>query len=100
MKDSPINDLLTLVLLAVFVTAVLVGGWCVADRYRRFATFQTQIERLRAEIESLQEERKRLAYEGDILEKDPLAWETAVRERLGYTREGEVIVRVETESHT
>ena len=100
MKDSPINDLWTLTLLAVFVTSVLVGGWCVTDRYRSLAGLESQIERLRIEIQALESERNRLAQEGDVLENDPFAWETAVRERLGYTREGEVIVRIETDSHT
>lgn len=94
------NDLLTLVLLASLVITILVGGWCVADRHRRLAAFENQLERLQAEIEGLCAERDRLSSEGDALENDPFALEAAVRERLGYIRKGEVLIRVVAEPQT
>ena len=94
------NDWVTLVLVVSLIVAILVGGWCVAERHRRLLAFENQLERLQAEIESLCAERDRLKSEGDALESDPFAWEAAVRERLGYIRKGEVIVRTHAESRT
>lgn len=93
-------DLLTIVLLATLVITIVLGGWCVAERYQRLAAFENQLDRLRAEIESLSVERDGLKSAGDALQSDPVALEAAVRERLGYIREGEVIVRVVAEPQT
>ncbi|HPA45006.1 MAG TPA: septum formation initiator family protein [bacterium] len=97
LKSSIIHDLFTLTLMILLVTAVLVGGWCVAERHQRLAIFEKQVDRVQTEISELTGELDRLKAEAKALETDPLAWEAAVRERLGYTRKGEVVVKSETE---
>ncbi len=97
-RENPLTDLLSLVLLVTFATTIFVGGWCVADRHRRLAAFENQLERIREEIATLSLNRDRLRAQGDALANDPLAWEAAVRERLGYIREGEVIVKPSVDS--
>jgi len=97
-RESPLTDLLSLSLLVAFAVTVFVGGWCVTERHRRLAAFENQLERIRGEIAVLSAERGRLRTEGNALAMDPLAWEAAVRNRLGYIRQGEVIVKLPVDS--
>ncbi len=97
LKNGILHDLFTPALMILLLAAVLVGGWFVAERHQRLAVFEKQVERVQTEILDLTRERDRLRAEAKALETDPLAWEGAVRERLGYTRKGEVVVKWKAE---
>lgn len=91
------NDLVALFLLLTLIVTILLGAWCVADRHRRLSSLEAQLVRLRADIEDLSVERDSLEKEAALLQNDPLTLERAIRERLGYIRKGEVLVKVSVE---
>ena len=92
------HNLLTLVLLGILLTTVLVGGWCVTNRYRDLSAFENRLKTVQTEVDCLKEQCKSLETEGTALEFDLVSVESAVRQRLGYIREAEVVVRAATGS--
>lgn len=79
--------------------AVLLGsiGWLQYSGVRTILDLHTALSeeaRIDAQIQTVQEENRKIEAEIDRLENDDLALEEKVREKLLYTREGEVLERM------
>jgi cell division protein FtsB len=94
--DLGIWQKLTRVVIILFVLALLlvVGKWYLPliqqnERYRK------EILRLDAQKQQLEQTSKKLKASADALRYDPKAVERLARERLGYAKPGETVVRFE-----
>jgi cell division protein FtsB len=94
--DLGIWGKLTRVVIFLFLLAVLLG---IAVWYlpliKQNERMRKEILRLDAEIQKEKEGNKRFKTSIETLQSDPKAVERLARERLGYARAGEVVVRFE-----
>lgn len=94
--DLGIWEKLTRVVVFLFVLALLlvVGKWYLPliqqnERYR------SEILRLDVQKQQLEQTNRQLKASADALRYDPKAVERLARERLGYAKPGETVVRFE-----
>jgi len=84
----------TISVLAVAI-AVVLGAFGVlgATVWRQFEVYEKREQLRRDELSALKAEHRRQAAYLKRATSDPAFFERVVRDRLGYSREGEVIVR-------
>ncbi len=81
---------------AVVVALVLAVGSAVAEGgFRRYFKLTRDVQALKERNGRLAEENARLRREVEALRDDPRALERAVREELGYVRDGELVFNLE-----
>jgi len=76
-------------IIAVFVAAILILVFCPLVCKRRQMRLKNEV--LKERIERLEAENSKLLQEKEALENDPVFLEREAREKLGITRENEVI---------
>jgi cell division protein FtsB len=64
---------------------------------RKWRRLSGEARRIEAENHDLARENERLRHEVRALRYDPAAIERAIREDLGYTREGELLLKLDEE---
>lgn len=67
------------------------------DGLRKWRRLSGEARRMEAENRDLARENERLRREAHALQVDPRAIERAVREDLGYTRQGELVLKLDEE---
>jgi cell division protein FtsB len=94
--DLGIWDKLTRVaLFLIFLAVLLLVGWEYLPLIRLNERMRQRIYSLDSQIQKEQEESKRLKTAYDALRYDPKAIERLARERLGYAKTGETVIRFE-----
>jgi cell division protein FtsL len=95
--DHGIWSKLTKIVVGLIVLAVLLLiGMCYLPQIQENTRMRTEINRLDAQIKAEQEKSDRLQAEIDALRNDPKTIERLAREKLGYARPDETVVRFET----
>src|SRR5208282_5675839 len=88
---------LTKVVVGLVVIAILLLiGMCYLPLIQENARMRTDIYRLDAQLQKEDENSKRLQTEIDALRNDPGTVERLTREKLGYARPDETVIRFET----
>lgn len=82
-------SLLAVALLSVIIVFTVIG----LDEYRKYEAYQEREAIYRRELARLHEQHEQQAAYLKRLLEDEAFFEHVVRERLGYSREGEVIIR-------
>lgn len=80
------------------VAALLAIGLWYAPVIKRNERMRKEILRLDNQIQKEEEERRQLKAAVDALSRDPKAVERLAREKLGYARPGETVIRFEEAS--
>ncbi len=94
--DLGIWSRLTQAVVALVAAAVLLLiGMTYLPLIDKNEQFRRRIDRLDAELETQKQESKRLQAEFDALRSDPLTVERLAREKLGYARTNETVIRFE-----
>jgi cell division protein FtsL len=95
--DHGIWSKLTKIVVGLIVLAVLLLiGMCYLPQIQENTRMRTEINRLDAQIKAEQEKSDRLQAEIDALRNDPKTVERLAREKLGYARPDETVVRFES----
>jgi cell division protein FtsB len=90
------NQLTRVVIFLLFIAGILgVAVWYM-PLINQNERFRKEILRLEACIQKEEETSKQLKNSIDALRRDPKAIERLARERLGYGKPGETIIRFET----
>jgi cell division protein FtsB len=94
--DLGIWGKLTRVVIFLFVLAILliIGEWYL-PLIRQNERMRKENLRLDAQIQKAEETSRQLKASIDVLKYDPKAVERLARERLGYARPGETVIRFE-----
>jgi cell division protein FtsB len=94
--DLGIWGKLTRVVIILFVLAILliIGEWYL-PLIRQNERMRKENLRLDAQIQKAEETSRQLKASIDVLKYDPKAVERLARERLGYARPGETVIRFE-----
>jgi cell division protein FtsB len=91
---ASIWDKLTRVVIALFVIAILLGiGIWYLPLIRQNERMREQVLRLDAQIQTEEETRKQTSGAIDAMRNDPQTVEREAREKLGYAKPGETVVR-------
>jgi cell division protein FtsB len=94
--DLGIWSKLTKVVVALVVTAfVLLIGMCYVPPIQQNERMRVDILRLQTELQKQEEISKQLKAEIDAIRNDPKALERLTREKLGYARPTETVIRFE-----
>jgi len=94
--DLGIWSKLTKVVVGLVVLAVLLLiGMCYLPLIHQNERMRTEIYRLDAQLQKEEEKSKQLKAEIDALRNDPKTVERLTREKLGYARPDETVVRFE-----
>ena len=94
--DLGIWSKLTQAVVALVVIAVLLLiGMTYLPLIDKNEQFRRRIDRLDAELEKQQQQSKQLQAEFDALRNDPKTVERLAREKLGYARTNETVIRFE-----
>jgi len=94
--DLGIWSKLTKVVVGLVVLAVLLLiGMCYLPLIQQNERMRTDIYRLDAQLQKEEEKSKQLKAEIDALRNDPKTVERLTREKLGYARPDETVVRFE-----
>ena len=78
--------------IGIFITIILILAFCPLLCKRRQMRLENEV--LKEKIEQLKAENINLLQEKESLENDPVFLEREAREKLGITRENEVIYKV------
>ena len=98
--DLGIWSKLTKVVVALLVTAfLLLIGMCYVPLIHQNERMRSDIMRLQTQLQKEEEVSKQLKAEIDALRNDPQTIERLTREKLGYAKPGETVIRFE-QSHT
>jgi cell division protein FtsB len=99
--DLRIWDKLTRVAVFLFFVAflIVVAVWYLPV-IQRNERMRRQIVRLDAQVQKAEETKKQLKNASDSLMHDPKAVERLARERLGYARPGETVIRFDPATNT
>ena len=89
------DKLTPVVIFLVFVAGVLLVGVWYLPLIRQNERMRKEIFRLDTSIQKEQECNRQLRVSIDALQHDPKAVERLARERLGYAKPGEVVIRFE-----
>jgi cell division protein FtsB len=81
------------VILLSLVAGLLAVGLWYAPVIKRNQRMRTVILRLDAQIQKAEQERKQLETSVEALNRDPKAVERLAREKLGYAKPGETVIR-------
>ena len=94
--DLGIWSKLTKVVVALLITAfVLLIGMCYLPLIRQNERMRADILRLHTQLEKEEETSKQLRAEIDFLRNNPKTLERLTREKLGYARPDEMVIRFE-----
>jgi cell division protein FtsB len=94
--DLGIWSKLTKLVVALVVLAILLLiGWCYLPLIHKNERMRKEIYRLDAELQKSQEMSRELKSEIDALRNDPKTVERLAREKLGYARTNETVIRFE-----
>jgi cell division protein FtsB len=94
--DLGIWSKLTKIVVGLVVLAILLLiGMCYLPLIRQNEQFQRENLRLQRELEKESEKSKQLQSQIDALRNDPKTIERLTREKLGYARPDETVVRFE-----
>ena len=88
MKRSRILNVLLILLLVVFVLYLFFGNHGLV----RYYELKTELELLRQHNAELERQNEQLARQVKVLREDVRAIENAIRQELGYVKEGELVV--------
>src|SRR5271155_427051 len=92
--DTGIWDKLTRVVIFLFVVAILLGiGIWYLPLIHQNERMREEVLRLDEQIQKEEEIRKQSSAAIDAMHNDPATVERAAREKLGYAKPGETIVR-------
>lgn len=95
--DLSIWDKLTRVMLVLFVVAVMMG---VAATYypllKQNERMRAVVYRLETEIREEENRQRQLSSSIEAMVKDPATVERLAREKLGYAKPGETVIRFES----
>jgi len=95
--DLGIWSKLTKVVVGLVVLAVLLLiGMCYLPLIQENTRMRTQILKLDQQLQTEQEKSQRLQSQIDALRNDPKTVERLAREKLGYARPDETVIRFET----
>src|SRR5512135_1776451 len=89
------DKLTPVVIFLVFVAGVLLVGVWYLPLIRQNERMRKEILRLDTSIQKEQEGNRQLRVSIEALQYDPKAVERLARERLGYAKPGEVVIRFE-----
>jgi cell division protein FtsB len=90
-RSIPLKKKLILLFLAVFILTLFISSFNTKGGLLALYRQKLLYDQLKAEIEFLKEENRRLAYEIKALREDPFYIEKIAREELTLAREGEII---------
>jgi cell division protein FtsL len=90
-KSIPLKNKLILLFLAVFILTLFISSFNTKGGLLALYRQKLLYDQLKAEIEFLKEDNRRLAYEIKALREDPRYIEKIAREELILAREGEII---------
>ena len=94
--DLGIWSKLTKVVVALLITAfVLLIGMCYLPLIRQNERMRADILRLHTQLQKEEETSKQLRAEIDFLRNNPKTLERLTREKLGYARPDEMVIRFE-----
>ena len=94
--DLGIWSKLTKVVVALLITAfVLLIGMCYLPLMRQNERMRADILRLHTQLQKEEETSKQLRAEIDFLRNNPKTLERLTREKLGYARPDEMVIRFE-----
>ena len=79
----------------VAIAVLLLIGMTYLPQIQKNERFRREIDRLDAELEKQKEQSKRLQMEFDALRNDPKTVERLAREKLGYAKPDETVIRFE-----
>ena len=89
------SKLTKLVVALVVIAILLLIGMCYLPLIQQNERMRTDIYRLDAQLQKEEEKSKQLKAEIDALRNDPKTVERLTREKLGYARPDETVVRFE-----
>lgn len=94
--NTGIWDKLTRVVIFLFVIAILLGiGIWYLPLIHQNEQFRKEVLRLDGQIQKEEDARKQSSTAIDAMHNDPQTVERAAREKLGYAKPGETVVRFE-----
>ena len=94
--DLGIWSKLTKVVVTLVITAfVLLIGMCYVPLIHQNERMRSDILRLQTQLQKEEDNSKRLKAEIDTLRNDPKTLERLTREKLGYAKSDEMIIRFE-----
>ena len=94
--DLGIWSKLTKVVVALLITAfVLLIGMCYLPLIRQNERMRADILRMQTQLQKEEETSKQLRTEIDFLRNNPKSVERLTREKLGYARPDEMVIRFE-----
>ena len=80
----------------VGIAVLLLIGMTYVPQIEKNETFRRRIDRLDAELEKQRQQSRQLQAEFDALRNDPKTVERLAREKLGYAKADETVIRFET----
>lgn len=92
------DGLTRLVVFLLFIAGVLGVALWYFPLIKQNENYRKEILRLEAQINKQEETGKQLRAQIESLKRDPKAMERLARERLGYAKPGETVVRFEERS--
>lgn len=97
--EDSIWDKLTRVVIVLLLLAalVLIGVWYL-PLIRQNERMRREVMRLDAQVQLESDAKRQLTQQVDSLNNDPKAIERLAREKLGYAKPGETVIRFETNS--
>ena len=100
MKPEPgiWNKLTWIVIFLIIVAGVIALGSRYLPLIQKNEGMRREIHRLETELETEKEVARRLQQEIDLLTKDPAAREREIRAKLGFAREGEMVIRFDADT--
>jgi cell division protein FtsB len=100
MKPEPgiWNKLTWIVIVLIIIAGLIALGSRYLPLIQRNERMRREIHRLETELETEKQTARQLQQEIDLLTKDPAALEREIRSRLGLAREGETVIRFDTET--
>lgn len=94
--DTGIWDKLTRVVIVLFIVAALLGiGIWYLPVIKKNERMRKEIVRLDEQVQKEQEANRQLKTANDAMLNDPKTVERVAREKLGYAKPGETVVRFE-----
>lgn len=90
------GKLITVVVGLVVIAIMLLIGMCYLPLIQENARMRAKIYQLDAQLQKEEEISKQLQTEIDALRNDPKTVERLAREKLGYARPDETVIRFET----
>lgn len=94
-EDSIWDKLTRFVIGLLFVAAVVAVGVWYLPLIKQNENYRREVMRLEAQVQKELETKRQLSASLEALRNDPKAVERLVREKLGYAKPGETVIRFE-----